>query len=364
MKIPMLDLQLQYESLRHEIEPEVLKVLSSAQYVMGPNVRAFETECAEYLGVEYALGVASGTDALHLALRACGVGPGDEVITPSFTFIATVEAILYCGATPVFADIEPDSFHMNLSRLEELLTPRTKALMPVHLYGNPMNMTELMAFAGSHGLKVIEDCAQSFGSTWKGRQTGSFGDMGCYSFYPTKNLSCFGDGGLLVTRNEELYQECVALRNHGSFTRYHHEKLGYNSRLDEVQAAILRVKLRHLDGFNQARRQAAETYTRLLSGHVATPAERTGGKHIYHQYTLRHRKRDLIQQALQEAGIASAIYYPIPIHRQAVFNHAYDHLELPFTECVTQCCLSLPISPEITGEQIETICGVIRQVTG
>ena len=360
--IPMVDLKLQYENLKPDIDDAVAGVLDKAYYVLGPNVHAFEQEAADYLGAHYAISVANGTDALHLALIAADIGAGDEVITPSFTFIATVESILYRGATPIFIDIDPNNFNLDLKQLETLITPKTKAIMPVHLYGNPVNMTELMALAQRHNLKIIEDACQSFGARWNNKMTGTFGDFGCYSFYPSKNLGCFGDGGMITTNSEAYYKELIALRNHGSYTRYHHEKLGYNSRLDEIQAAILRTKLPHLDKYNKLRHQAAQQYTKLLKNIVATPQESTDGTHIYHQYTILHPKRDAIQTALKEANIASAIYYPIPIHQQPLFKNKYAHLDLPHTEELTAKCLSLPMFPELTQEQITKICDVIRNV--
>lgn len=360
MSIPMVDLKQQYENLQSEIEPAVTAALKNAYYVLGPNVKAFEEEAASYLGCQYAVGVASGTDALHLALLAAGIKPGDEVITPSYTFIATVEAILYCGATPVFIDIDPENFNLDLSQLENLITDKTKAIMPVHLYGNPVNMPALMALANQHRLKVIEDCAQSFGASWQGQQTGSFGDAGCFSFYPSKNLSCCGDGGLVTTNDEQVYKELIALRNHGSYTRYHHEKLGYNSRLDEIQAAVLRVKLKHIDDFNRLRHQAAMHYSQRLQHLVTVPNDNKDGSHVFHQYTILHEQRDKIQAALKDASIASAIYYPIPIHQQPLFNGQYDNVELPVTLDFTSSCLSLPIFPELSTSQIDIICSVIE----
>ena len=360
--IPMVDLRQQYENLQAEIEPAIIEVLNSAHYILGANVTAFEQEAAQYLGTKYAVSVANGTDALHLSLIAADIGPGDEVITPSFTFIATVEAILYRGATPVFIDIDPTNFNLDLNQLEKLITPKTKAILPVHLYGNPVDMTKLMAIAQEYDLRVIEDACQSFGASWQEKMTGTFGDFGCYSFFPSKNLGCFGDGGMISTNSDEYYQTLIALRNHGSYTRYHHEKLGYNSRLDEIQAAILRVKLNYLDRFNEQRRVAAQHYTKLLRDVVTTPQETTNGMHIYHQYTILHPQRDQIQAALKEADIASAIYYPIPIHRQPLFKNEYAHLDLPQTERVTKNCLSLPIFPELTQEQISKVCDVISNV--
>jgi dTDP-4-amino-4,6-dideoxygalactose transaminase len=359
--IPMVDLKLQYENIKPEIDSMVMSVLDKAYYILGSNVSTFEQEAAEYLGANYAVSVANGTDALHLALITAEIGPGDEVITPSFTFIATVESILYRGATPIFIDIDPNNFNLDLKQLEKLITPKTKAIMPVHLYGNPVDMTQLMDIAQRHNLKVIEDTCQSFGARWQDKMTGTFGDFGCYSFYPSKNLGCFGDGGLITTNSQHYYQELIALRNHGSYTRYHHEKLGYNSRLDEIQAAILRVKLPHLDSYNELRHRAAQHYTKLLKDIVITPQECIDGMHIYHQYTILHPQRDAIQAALKQANIASAIYYPIPIHQQPLFKNKYAHLDLPHTEEITAKCLSLPMFPELSKEQIEQVCSVIKE---
>ena len=361
MPIPMVDLQQQYQTLKAEIEPAVLNVLHEAHYIMGTNVKAFEYEAAKYLGVKYALGVASGTDALHLALRACGIKAGDEVITSTFTFISALEAILYCGATPVFVDINSSNFNLDLSQLEKLITPKTKAIIPVHLYGNPVNMPALMSLANQYQLQVIEDAAQSFGATWNTQQTGSFGAVGCYSFYPSKNLSAFGDGGMVVTNCDNIYKDLVALHNHGSFTRYHHETLGYNSRLDEIQAAILRVKLKYIDEFNKKRRAAAKYYSQLLNNIVETPKENQAAKHIYHQYTILHTERDAMQTALRQANIDSMIYYPIPLHQQTLLNNNYRHLSFPNTELISKKCLSLPMFPELSRSQIEQVCDVIRR---
>ncbi len=360
MSIPMVDLKLQYNNLKKEIDTAVIDSLEQAHYILGPNVTALEKECAEFLKVKHAIAVASGTDALHLALIACGVGPGDEVITPSFTFIATVEAILYCGATPIFIDIDKDNYNMNLSQLENLISPQTKVIMPVHLYGNPANMPKILTVANKHKLQVVEDCAQSIGALWEGQATGSFGDIGCFSFYPSKNLGAFGDAGLITTNSDELYKDLIALRNHGSYTRYHHEKLGYNSRLDDIQAAVLRVKLNHLNDFNNNRAKNAAEYSKRLADIVTVPSTEPNNKHIFHQYTILHPERDKIHQALQQEGISSAIYYPIPIHRQPLFKGQYDDLDLPVTEDITKQCLSLPMYPELTISQIEKICHVIR----
>jgi dTDP-4-amino-4,6-dideoxygalactose transaminase len=360
--IPMVDMKLQYQNLRGEIEPAVLTALENAQYVMGPSVGEFEKEAAQYLGVKHALGVANGTDALYIALLATGIKPGDEVITPSFTFIATVEAILYADAVPVFVDIDPENFNLSLAAVKRAITPKTKAIMPVHLYGQPVNMDKLMEIAEESGLKVIEDCAQSFGASCNKKMTGTFGTCSSFSFYPSKNLSCFGDGGLLATDSDDVAREIVALRNHGSYIRYHHAKLGFNSRLDEIQAAILRVKLRHIDSFNLKRAAVAKAYSEMLDGKVVVPKVAEGARHIFHQYTILHPDRDRIAVALKEKNIGSMIYYPIPIHRQELFNGMYDSLSLPVTEDFTRRCLSLPIFPEMTIEQIERVVAVIKSV--
>jgi dTDP-4-amino-4,6-dideoxygalactose transaminase len=360
--IPMVDMKLQYQNLRAEIEPAVISALENAQYVMGPSVGDFEKEAAKYLGVKHALGVANGTDALYIALLATGIKPGDEVITPSFTFIATVEAILYADAVPVFVDIDPENFNLDLAAVKRAITPKTKAIMPVHLYGHPVNMDRLMDIAQESGLKVIEDCAQSFGASWKNKMTGSFGHCSSFSFYPSKNLSCFGDGGLLATDSDEVAREIIALRNHGSYIRYHHAKLGFNSRLDEIQAAILKVKLKHIDSFNLKRSLVAKTYSEMLAGKVVVPKIGDGAKHIFHQYTVLHSDRDRIAAALKEKNIGSMIYYPIPIHKQELFNGRYDSVSLPITEDFTRKCLSLPIFPEMTFQQIERVVAVIKSV--
>ncbi len=360
--IPMVDLKAQYRQIKAEVEGALLEVLENAQFILGPNVQAFEREAAAHLGVKHAITCASGTDALHLALLAAGIGPGDEVITTPFTFIATAEAICYVGATPVFVDIDPRTFNIDVRRIESAITSRTRALLPVHLFGQPVEMEPLMAIARRHGLKVIEDCAQSFGAEIEGRQTGTFGDAGCFSFFPSKNLGCFGDGGMITTDSDELAETIRMLRNHGSSKRYHHDIIGYNSRLDEIQAVILRAKLKRITAYNQGRRAAAHTYTGRLEGlpGIVPPHEDGKGLHVYHQYTLLAEDRDAIMQRLRDAGISSAIYYPIPLHRQPVFADRYREIRLPVSESVATRCLSLPIYPELESEQIHTIVDVIK----
>ncbi len=359
--IPMVDLKIQYERLKPEIDTALADVLDSTHFILGPNVQAFEKEAAEYLGVKHAIGCASGTDALHLALLAAGIGPGDEVITPAFTFIATAEAIRYVGARPVFVDIEPDSFNLDVQQVEAAITPKTRALLPVHLFGQPADMPALMDLAARHDLVVIEDCAQSFGADIDGTMTGGIGLAGCHSFFPSKNLGAYGDGGMVTTNDDAVAEQIRILRNHGSKVRYYHDVIGFNSRLDEMQAAILRVKLRHIDEFNQGRRRAAHTYSEALADVVTSPHENGLGTHVYHQYTLLSDRRDDIQQALQAAEIACAVYYPVPLHQQKVFAEDCAGLSLPVTEDVSRRCLSLPIFPELSDDRIGRIVETIRQ---
>jgi len=359
--IPMVDLRAQYESLRETLEPAVNEALAACQYILGPNVGAFEREVADYLGVAHAVGCASGTDALHLALAAVGVGPGDEVITTPFTFIATAEAIRYVGADPVFVDIEADGFNIDLEAAEAALTARTKAVLPVHLFGHPVDMARLNAWARGQGLLVVEDCAQSFGAASSAGVTGSTADAAAYSFFPSKNLGGFGDGGLVTTNDDAFAAHLRALRNHGQTERYRHSAIGYNSRLDELQAVVLRHKLAHIDWFNHQRRRVAERYdTALADAPVTTPKRPVAGHHVFHQYTIRSERRDALAAALKDAGIASAIYYPLPLHRQPVFSTEYGHLDLARADAAARTCLSLPIYPELDDNTVDRIASTVR----
>ena len=361
--IPMVDLKTQYQALQAEIEPKIQKALAQCLYILGPNVTAFEQEAASYLGVKHAIGVANGTDSLHLALLANGIGADDEVITTAFSFIATAEAITYTGASIKFADINPKTFNIDPKSIEQQITKKTKAVLVVHLFGQPVDMPEIKKICDHNGLKLIEDCCQSFGATIEGQQTGSFGDAGCFSFFPSKNLGGFGDGGLLSTNNDEIAENVKALRNHGMKVRYHHSKIGYNSRLDELQAVILRVKLPLIDSYNSARNANAQKYSELLQDlPIQAPFEDNIGFHIYHQYTLLSEKRDQISQALNQQQIANAIYYPIPLHRQKVYLDMFKEINLPNTQAVAHNCLSLPMFPELKHEQIEKITSVIKSV--
>lgn len=360
-QIPMVDLGIQYQELKSDIDQAIAGVLQSTQFILGPQGQLFEQEIAEYLDARHAIGVASGTDALHLALRAAGLGAGDEIITTPFTFIATAEAIAYVGATPVFIDIDPKTFNLDIDEVKQSITSKTRAIMPVHLFGQPADLGALKNLCDSHDLLLIEDCAQSCGAMYSGKMTGTWGDFGCYSFFPSKNLGCFGDGGLIVTDDDHLAQEVRVLRNHGSRERYHHHVIGVNSRLDEVQAAILRVKLGHLDRFNEQRRSNAHLYSRLLRElGVEAPYEDGKGNHVYHQYTILTDQRETLQSALKQNNIASAIYYPVPLHQQEVFASSCQDLELPVAEKTSKRVLSLPIFPELTPRQIERVVDVFR----
>ncbi|MBA3582352.1 MAG: DegT/DnrJ/EryC1/StrS family aminotransferase [Gammaproteobacteria bacterium] len=359
----MVDLKGQYLSLKQEIDQAVLDVLANCHYILGPNVQALEKETAHYLNAKHTVTCANGTDALHLALLAAGIGAGDEVITTPFTFIATAEAICYVGATPVFVDIEADTFNISVNAIAKAITKKTKAILPVHLFGQPANLAEIQKLADAHKLLVIEDCAQSFGASINKQQTGSFGALGCFSFFPSKNLGGFGDGGLISTNDDHYAERLLQLRNHGSKVRYYHDIIGYNSRLDEIQAAILRVKLKHIDSYNQNRRRVAQQYTQQLNDlPLRAPIEDGIGVHIYHQYTTLlndANKRADVMQHLTQQGIACAVYYPVPLHQQKAFAQA-GYGALPITEDVTSRCLSLPIFPEMTDAQIQIVCQALK----
>lgn len=363
--IPMLDLKLQHAMLREEIDAAIAGVLESTQFIQGENVRDFEAEAAEYLGVRHALSCNSGSDALHLALRACSIGPGDEVITTPFSFAAAAEAIGHVGATAVFVDIDPHTFNITPASIEPAITARTRAILPVHLFGQAADTETICEQAARHELRVIEDCAQSFGARSNGKPAGGLGDAGCFSFFPSKNLGGYGDGGLFTTNSDSLAERFSLLKNHGSPTRNIHKVLGWNSRLDELQAAVLRVKLRHLDAFNRKRIDAAARYTRLLDAlPVQAPQPPGDLSHVFHQYTLLSPKRDAVIERLQQAQIGHAVYYPQPLASQPAFSGISRSLELHHTHAVCRQCLSLPMFPEISRAQIETVVGVIQQAHG
>ncbi len=363
MSIPLVDLVTQYEGLREEVLAALDETLSGMQLNLGPNVQALEEEWSEYCGVAHSVGVANGTDALYLLLRALGIGPGDEVITVSFTFIATIEAIIHVGATPVLVDIQPDTFCIEPAKVLGKVTPRTKAILPVHLYGHPADMDALNAIAKEHDLLVVEDAAQAHGASYKGHRVGALADGGTFSFYPSKNLAAYGEGGMITTDDEALADELRALRVHGSGERFVHRVVGYNSRLHEVQAAVLRIKLRRLEGWNEQRRQHAARYNELLSDlDVTLPTEQAWAHHVYHLYTIRTPRRDEIAAALEAAGIGYALHYCKPSHLQeALAEYHFDPAELPETERAASEIISLPMYPELTDEQIEQVCDVVHQ---
>lgn len=363
--IPILDLKRQYASLQSELEATVLDVMASGGYVLGPRVERFEQAVADYLGARHAIGVANGSDALFLALKALGIGPGDEVITTCMSYIATSEAIVRTGATPVFVDIEADTFNIDLSKLELAITSNTKALLPVHLFGQALDMDSLMALAQHHNLKVVEDCAQAIGATWNGKAVGTFGDAGCFSFFPTKNLGAAGDGGLITTNCPELNQTLRMIRVHGAKDRYDHVRDGINSRLDAIQAAILQVKLPYIDNYNQGRLAAAQRYAAGLADvpDVSCPTTKDGASHVFHQYTLRvpADKRDSLRDYLANQQIASMIYYPIPLHRQGTHKKfGYEAGSMPVAEQVAKEVLSLPMFPELTEDETSRVVQAIR----
>jgi dTDP-4-amino-4,6-dideoxygalactose transaminase len=360
--IPPLDLKAQYVSIQAEIMAAINTVLESQQFILGPQVNALESEVAEYCGTRFAVGVASGTDALILALHAAGVGPEDEVLLPAFSFIASADTITLLGAKPVFADIKPDTFNIDADQLERLITSRTKVIMPVHLYGQPADMDPILALAQKHGLKVIEDNAQAIGAKYKGKRTGSIGEFGCISFFPSKNLGAYGDGGMILTNSEKSAKHLRALRNHGNAKKYYSTEQGWNSRLDELQAAILRVKLRHLDAWGLERRARAASYDRLLSGipGVIKPVVSPLVEHVYHQYTIRVPRRDHVQEVLAAHEIASTVYYPAPMHLQPIYSSlGYKRGDLPESERAAAEVLSLPIYPELTENQIARVAAAL-----
>jgi dTDP-4-amino-4,6-dideoxygalactose transaminase len=360
--IPPLDLKAQWLTIKGEISAAINAVVESQQFILGPQVQALEEEIARYCGTKFAVGVASGTDALLLALHAAGVGPGDEVLLPTFSFIATADSVSLLGAIPVFVDIDPSTFAIDPAQLEAKISPRTRAILPVHLYGHPADMDPINAIAQPHNLKVIEDNAQAIGAKYKARKTGGLGDLGCISFFPSKNLGAYGDGGMIVTNSEAYSKHLRVLRNHGSPQKYFATEQGWNSRLDEIQAAILRVKLRHLDHWGAARRKNASSYSQLLKAipGVVTPFEAPWAEHVYHQYTIRVANRDRVQSALTEQGIGTTVYYPTPMHLQPVFAKlGYHERDLPQAEKAAKEGLSLPIYAELTSEQIHRVVAAI-----
>jgi dTDP-4-amino-4,6-dideoxygalactose transaminase len=359
--IPILDLKPQYRSIKAEIYAAIDRVLESGAFIMGSDVKLFEQEVAEYLGVKHAIGVNSGTDALVIGLRALGIGAGDEVITTPFSFFATAESISNVGAKPVFVDINANTFNIDASQIESQITPRTKAIMPVHLYGRPANMGEISEIAAKYQLKIVEDCAQSFGAQYEGKYTGSIGDVGAFSFFPSKNLGAYGDGGLIATNDDQVAELARMLRAHGAQKKYHNEVIGYNSRLDTLQAAILRVKLPYIDLWNQGRRRVAQIYDRLLTDLQGTIAPEIVDGHVFHQYTIRllDGNRDSVAERLKVAGISTMIYYPIPQDRLPVYHGLYERNQM--SDRLSGEVLSLPIWAEMDISTVEKICLELRR---
>lgn len=369
MQVPMLDLTEQYSSLRSEVLEVLDKVMSSSQFILGPNVKKLETDVAEYSRVAHAIGCANGSDAIHIALQALGVGPGDEVITTPFTFFATGGAIVRAGAKPVYVDIDPITFNIDPAKIEEAITDKTKAIIPVHLYGQMADMERIAEIAKKHNLAVVEDAAQAIGAKHNGKTVGELGSAATYSFFPTKNLGAYGDGGMIVTNDDEAAENCRVIRVHGSKPKYYHHVLGYNSRLDELQAAVLNIKFPHLDKWSELRREKAQMYTSLLKENVGdmvvTPIEKEGNYHVFHQYTIRVENRDELQQYLKDQGVQTMIYYPLPLHVQPVFKDlGYKEGDLPLAEKAANEALSLPMFPELKTEQQEYVVAKIAEFYG
>ncbi len=364
--IPFLDLKAQYASIKNEIDPAVLRVLESSQFILGEEVSALEREFADYCGVDYGVALNSGTSALHLALLAAGIGPGDEVITVPFTFIATVAAIDYTGATPVFVDIDPVSFTIDVTQIEQAITERTKAIVPVHLYGQSADMSPILEIARRYRLTVIEDAAQAHGAEYKGQKVGSMGDIACFSFYPGKNLGAYGEGGMAITNYPDYAATMKMLRDWGQERRYNHVLKGYNYRMDGIQGAILRVKLRYLDHWTEARRTHALHYDKLLTDSgVQTPLAMPYSHHVYHVYAVRSHQRDALQQRLNALGIQTGIHYPIPVHLQPAYAYlGHQPGDFPHSEAAAKEVLSLPMFAELSPDSLIQVATGIADSTG
>ncbi|MEW6740158.1 MAG: DegT/DnrJ/EryC1/StrS family aminotransferase [Nitrospirota bacterium] len=355
---------LQYTSHKEEIDAAISKVLDKGWYVLGEEVETFEKEFADYIGVNYGIGVGSGTEAIHLALKACGIEHGDEVITVSHTAVATVAAIELAGGTPAFVDIEPEYYTIDVMKLESAINKKTKAIIPVHLYGQPADIDAIIEVARKHNLKVIEDCAQAHGAMYKGKRVGSFGDMACFSFYPTKNLGAMGDGGMVVTNSSKLSEKARLLREYGWAQRYVSHVTGWNSRLDEIQAAVLRIKLRYLDSDNAKRSRLASIYSRELSSveNITLPCERQDSTHVFHLYVIRSEQRDKLQSFLKSRGVGALVHYPVPVHLQPAYEHRlYADIPLVETERSAREVLSLPMYPELSEEDVRVVVECIRE---
>jgi len=363
MKLHMVDVAGQYKKIKPEIDAAIHSVLESGNFILGKEVGEFECSVAGYLGVRYAVGCASGTDALQIAQMALGIGPGDEVITTPFSFVATTETIALLGAKPVYVDIDPQTFNIDPDKIEKAITKKTRAIIPVHLYGQPADMDAILDIAKRHNLRVIEDAAQAMGASYKNKKVCGLGDIGCISFFPSKNLGAFGDAGMVVSNDVELGEKMRAISIHGSKTRYHHDMLGVNSRLDTLQAVILKIKLNHLDSWNKARREFARTYDAMFKNlPVALPHVAPHGEHIFHQYTIRAPRRDQLADHLKSKNIPHAIYYPIPLHLQKAFASAGARQEdFPVSEKAAAEVLSLPMHTELTADQQEYVASTVKE---
>lgn len=367
MKIPFIDLQTQYREIKKSANASLYRLLKKADFILGEDVRDFEKSFARYIGAKFALGVNSGTDALFLGLLSCGIGPGDEVIVPAYTYIASAFAVSYTGAVPVFVDIDEETFNIDTTKIKEKISKKTKAIMPVHLYGQSADMEEILRISGRHGLKIIEDAAQAHGAEYKGKKVGGFGQVGAFSFYPTKNLGAFGDGGMVVTNHSKIFAGLQKLRDYGRKSRYEHVSLGYNSRLDSIQAVFLNEKLKKLDTWNENRIAAARYYKQLLIGQTAIslPLEAPCGRHVYHIFAVRVKNRDRVFENLRKVGIEALVHYPVPLHLQKVYKKLdYRRGDCPVAEKVSREVISLPIYPHMKKSQIEYVAKMLKEITG
>lgn len=366
MYVPFLNLKIQYENIKSEINKEILKILNNTAFNLGEDLRKFEEEFAQYCNVKYSVGVSSGTDAIIIALKALEIYTGDEVITVPNTFIATAEAISLAGATPMFVDINEDDFNIDPSKIEEKITEKTKVILPVHLYGQSSNIKKIIKIAKKYNLFIVEDACQAHGAEFEGKKVGTFGNIGCFSFYPGKNLGAYGDGGAVVTNDEKIYRKMLSMRSHGEVEKNKHEIIGSTNRLDNLQAGILRVKLKYLNEWNEKRRENALIYRKYLSGtELIIPEELEGRKHVYHLFVIRVKNRDKVRKELSNRGIATGIHYPTPIHLQKAYDFlGYKEGDFPVSEKVSKEILSLPMFPELSENQIKYICNSLKEVIG
>lgn len=360
-QIPLNNLPLSYKKIKKEIDPAIKHVIDSGEFILGKELQQFEDEFAKYLGAKYCLGVSSGSMALDLALLAVGIEPGDEVICPTLTFTATAEAIVHVGAIPIFVDIDKETYNIDTDQILKNITKKTKAIIVVHLYGQITNMDKMIKIAKERDLKIIEDSAQAHGATYKGKKSGSWGEVACFSFYPSKNLGCFGDGGAVVTNKKSVFEKINLLRNHGRTSRYDHKIVGYDARLDNLQAAVLRVKLNHLDQWNRRRREIASYFSKNLSNKYKTPFNPPESEHIYYAYTLQHSNRDKIIQFLVKNGVAAGIYYPTPLHLQKAYSDFKQTADFSTSENICKNIFSIPIFPELTNSETKYIIHILNK---